>query len=84
MARWQPEPCPVPGGIIVIMDDTVDMVEAMANINAFYAHESCGQCTLLSREGSLVGCEKITTEDVCMGSAREEDADLIACGCQSD
>ena len=39
------------GGIIV-MDDTVDMVEAMANINAFYAHESCGQCTPC-REGSL-------------------------------
>ena len=35
--------CPV-GGIIV-MDNSVDMVEAMANINAFYAHESCGQCT---------------------------------------
>ena len=32
-------------GGIVVMDDTVDMVEAMANINAFYAHESCGQCT---------------------------------------
>ena len=61
------------GGIIV-MDDTVDMVEAMANINAFYAHESCGQCTPC-REGSL-WMKKITTR-MCAGGAREEDADLL-------
>jgi len=30
------------GGVIV-MDDSVNMVEALANINAFYSHESCGQ-----------------------------------------
>ena len=42
------------------MDDTVDIVEAMANINAFYAHESCGQCTPC-REGSL-WMKKITQE----------------------
>ncbi len=39
------------GGVIV-MDDTVNMVEALANLNSFYAHESCGQCTPC-REGSL-------------------------------
>ena len=39
------------GGIIV-MDETRDMVECLANINTFYAHESCGQCTPC-REGSL-------------------------------
>ena len=61
------------GGIIV-MDDTVDMVEAMANINAFYAHESCGQCTPC-REGSL-WMKKITTR-MCGGGARKEDADLL-------
>ncbi len=32
------------GGIIV-MDETRDMVECLANISTFYAHESCGQCT---------------------------------------
>ena len=32
------------GGVIV-MDDSTDIVEALANINYFYAHESCGQCT---------------------------------------
>ena len=61
------------GGIIV-MDDTVDIVEAMANINAFYAHESCGQCTPC-REGTL-WMRKITKR-MCSGGAREEDADLL-------
>jgi NADH-quinone oxidoreductase subunit F len=61
-------------GGIVIMDDTVDIVEAMANVNAFYAHESCGQCTPC-REGSL-WMKKITSR-MCSGDAREEDADLL-------
>ena len=61
-------------GGIIIMDDSVDMVEAMANINAFYAHESCGQCTPC-REGSL-WMRKITKR-MCSGHAREEDADLL-------
>src|ERR1700744_6483407 len=45
------------GGIIV-MDETRDMVECLANINTFYAHESCGQCTPC-REG-LLWLQKIT------------------------
>jgi NADH-quinone oxidoreductase subunit F len=32
------------GGVIV-MDDTVDMPDAILNLTHFYAHESCGQCT---------------------------------------
>ena len=36
------------GGVIV-MDDTTDMVEALANINYFYAHESCGQYSMPRR-----------------------------------
>ncbi len=39
------------GGVIV-MDDSRDMAWVLNNINAFYAHESCGQCTPC-REGSL-------------------------------
>ncbi len=61
------------GGIIV-MDDSVDMVEALANLNAFYAHESCGQCTPC-REGSL-WMKKITTR-MANGKARPEDAELL-------
>jgi len=61
------------GGVIV-MDDSVNMVEALANINAFYAHESCGQCTPC-REGSL-WMKKISSRMV-HGDAREEDGELI-------
>ena len=61
------------GGVIV-MDDSVNMVEALANINAFYSHESCGQCTPC-REGSL-WMKKITTRMV-HGQARTEDAALL-------
>lgn len=39
------------GGVIVL-DDSRDMVQVLNNINEFYAHESCGQCTPC-REGSL-------------------------------
>ncbi len=61
------------GGLIV-MDDSVHMVEALANINAFYSHESCGQCTPC-REGSL-WMKKITSRMV-HGNARREDAALL-------
>ncbi|HVU15547.1 MAG TPA: NADH-quinone oxidoreductase subunit NuoF [Candidatus Didemnitutus sp.] len=61
------------GGVIV-MDDSVDMVEALANINEFYAHESCGQCTPC-REGSL-WMKKISSRMV-HGGARANDGDLI-------
>jgi len=39
------------GGVIVL-DDSRDMLWTLNNINEFYAHESCGQCTPC-REGSL-------------------------------
>lgn len=61
------------GGVIV-MDDSVSMVEALANINAFYSHESCGQCTPC-REGSL-WMKKISTRMV-KGDARKEDGALL-------
>ncbi|MEM1223131.1 MAG: NADH-quinone oxidoreductase subunit NuoF [Verrucomicrobiota bacterium] len=61
------------GGVIV-MDDTTDMVEALANLNYFYAHESCGQCTPC-REG-VPWMRKVTARMVA-GKAREEDADLL-------
>lgn len=61
-------------GAIIVMDDTRDIVEVLANINAFYAHESCGQCTPC-REGSL-WMKKITSR-MAHGGAREADADLL-------
>jgi NADH-quinone oxidoreductase subunit F len=39
------------GGVIV-MDDTRKMSWVLNNLNTFYAHESCGQCTPC-REGSM-------------------------------
>lgn len=62
-------------GAVIVIDDSVDIVEVLANINAFYAHESCGQCTPC-REGSL-WMKKITTR-MANGGARPEDADLLA------
>jgi NADH:ubiquinone oxidoreductase subunit F (NADH-binding) len=41
-----------PWGGVIIMDDSRSMSWVLNNINAFYAHESCGQCTPC-REGSL-------------------------------
>lgn len=65
------------GGAIV-MDDSVDMLEVLANINAFYAHESCGQCTPC-REGSL-WLKKITTRMTGLNGhneGRPEDIDQV-------
>ncbi len=61
------------GGVIV-MDDSRDMVWVLNNINAFYAHESCGQCTPC-REGSL-WMRKITDRMV-EGGGVERDVDTL-------
>jgi len=58
------------GGIIV-MDDTVEIPKALANISEFYAHESCGQCTPC-REGSLWMSKALNR--FTHGGARSEDA----------
>lgn len=61
-------------GAIIVLDDTTDMVAALANISAFYAHESCGQCTPC-REGSLwmsKALNRLTT-----GRGRSADADYL-------
>ncbi|HEV3409438.1 MAG TPA: NADH-quinone oxidoreductase subunit NuoF [Chthoniobacterales bacterium] len=57
------------GGVIV-MDDTRDMVWALNNLNEFYAHESCGQCTPC-REGSL-WMKKITDRMLLGGGVVED------------
>jgi NADH-quinone oxidoreductase subunit F len=61
------------GGVIV-MDDTRDMVECLANVSEFYAHESCGQCTPC-REGSL--WMKKILHRMSHGGARREDPTLL-------
>lgn len=61
------------GGVIV-MDDSRDMVQCLANVSTFYAHESCGQCTPC-REGSL-WMKKILNR-MTTGQARAEDPALL-------
>jgi len=59
---------------IVVLDDSVDIVAALANISAFFAHESCGQCTPC-REGSLWMSKALTR--LAEGGGRAQDADYI-------
>ena len=61
------------GGVIV-MDDSRDMAECLANISTFYAHESCGQCTPC-REGVL-WLKKILSR-IADGQGRDNDPDLL-------
>lgn len=61
-------------GAIIVMDDTTDMVEALANISEFYAHESCGQCTPC-REGALWLSKAL--HRLAHGRGRRADADYL-------
>jgi NADH-quinone oxidoreductase subunit F len=65
------------GGIIVL-DDSRDMVWTLNNINEFYAHESCGQCTPC-REGSL-WMQKITDRMLRGGGVTEDPKTLKTIG----
>jgi NADH-quinone oxidoreductase subunit F len=59
---------------IIVMDDSIDIVEALANISEFYAHESCGQCTPC-REGSLWMAKAL--HRLTHGEGRKSDADYL-------
>jgi NADH-quinone oxidoreductase subunit F len=59
---------------IIVMDDSVDIVEALANLSEFYAHESCGQCTPC-REGSLWMSKAL--HRMTHGEGRASDADYL-------
>jgi NADH-quinone oxidoreductase subunit F len=61
------------GGVIVL-DDSRDMVWTLNNINEFYAHESCGQCTPC-REGSL--WMKKITDRLLAGGGVKGDANTL-------
>ena len=61
-------------GGVMVMDDTRDMVWALNNINEFYAHESCGQCTPC-REGAL--WMKKITERMLHGGGTNKDTDTL-------
>src|SRR5438445_1195761 len=59
---------------IIVMDDSTDIVEALANIAEFYAHESCGQCTPC-REGSLWMAKAL--HRLTHGEGRAQDAEYL-------
>jgi NADH-quinone oxidoreductase subunit F len=61
-------------GAVIVLDDSTDMVEALANIARFYAHESCGQCTPC-REGSLWMSKAL--DRLTHGQGRRQDADYL-------
>lgn len=62
-------------GAIIVLDDSVDNVEALANLAEFYAHESCGQCTPC-REGSLWMSKVL--HRMTHGEGRAADAEYLA------
>src|SRR4051794_40522063 len=61
-------------GAIIVMDESTDIVAALANISEFYAHESCGQCSPC-REGSLWMSKAL--HRLTHGQGRRTDADYL-------
>jgi len=58
----------------IVMDSSVNMVEATRNLMRFYKHESCGQCTPC-REGS--GWLVDVLDNIVAGRATEADVELL-------
>jgi NADH-quinone oxidoreductase subunit F len=61
-------------GGIVVLDETVDIVELVQNLINFYHHESCGQCTPC-REG--LGWMKKIMQKILRGEGSMADIDLL-------
>lgn len=59
---------------VIVMDQSTDILKAVANLSHFYSHESCGQCTPC-REGT--GWMWRMMERIVEGKARREDIDLL-------
>jgi len=58
----------------IVMDSSVNMVEASRNLMKFYHHESCGQCTPC-REGT--GWLENVLDKLCEGKGKASDVDLL-------
>lgn len=59
---------------IIVMDQSTDIIKAIANLSRFYMHESCGQCTPC-REGT--GWMWRMMERIGQGQATQQDIDLL-------
>ena len=65
---------------LIVLDETVCIVEAAANFAHFYSHESCGQCTQC-REGTTWMAKILDRIEA--GQGRKEDLDTLLDMCQS-
>ncbi|WP_417232084.1 NADH-quinone oxidoreductase subunit NuoF [Brevundimonas sp.] len=59
---------------VIVMDESTDLVKAIARISYFYKHESCGQCTPC-REGT--GWMWRVLERMAVGEADPSEIDLL-------
>jgi NADH-quinone oxidoreductase subunit F len=59
---------------VIVMDQSTDVVAAIARLSKFYKHESCGQCTPC-REGT--GWMWRVMEKLVIGEAEIEDIDML-------
>jgi NADH-quinone oxidoreductase subunit F len=59
---------------VIVMDQSTDIIKAIANLSRFYMHESCGQCTPC-REGT--GWMWRMMERIAQGRAVKQDIDLL-------
>ena len=59
---------------VIVMDQSTDVIKAIARLSRFYMHESCGQCSPC-REGT--GWMWLMMERLVKGQARIEDIDLL-------
>jgi NADH-quinone oxidoreductase subunit F len=60
---------------VVVMDETVEMIDYLHNSAQFFAHESCGQCTPC-REGTSWALKML--QRIKAGKGRIKDLDLLA------
>ena len=66
-------------GAVIVLDDTVDMVQATLVLIKFFEHESCGKCTPC-REG-LFWVRRIL-DDIVGGKSTESDLELLLDICE--
>jgi len=59
---------------VIVMNKQTDMIQNIARLSAFYAHESCGQCTPC-REG--VGWLSSIMQRLVEGDAKPEEIDML-------
>lgn len=59
---------------VIVMDESTDIIKAVARLSKFYMHESCGQCSPC-REGS--GWVWRMMERLVKGQAETQDIDLL-------